>query len=161
MSRVETGESLGDIVLSLSQAPSDLSEIGYDHARQIQQEACITLQNEVNMQIDALQANGTLRIAYQGVKQVYRAFTPITMVSLGDGRVLHRSMFKLIMPQYGNVSCENMVVIDNIAQQEIIIGNLPVTYVDGTLHIDTPHIQATLCHIEKRGDGFFSMIEDA
>jgi hypothetical protein len=161
MARVEAGESLGDITLSLSQVTSDLSEIGYDRARQIQQEACATLQNEVNMQIDALQANGTLRIAYQGVKQVYRAFTPITMVSLGDGRVLHRSMFQLIMPKYGKISCDNVVVIDNIAHQEIIIGNLPVTYADGDLHIDSPHIQAQLSGVVMNAETCFAIHEPA
>jgi len=161
MARAEAGESLSDILLGMPYAPADLSEIGYEQVLQAQTEVCATLQNEVNGHIDFLQANGTLRIGYGGVGQVYRAFTPITMVSLGDGRVLHRSMFQLIMPKYGKISCEDMVVIDNVAQQEIIISNLPVTYSDGVLQINTPHIQVRLSDVMINAETCFSIVEPA
>ena len=54
-----------------------------------------------------------------------------------------------------------MVVIDNVAQQEIIISNLPVTYSDGVLQINTPHIQVRLSDVMINAETCFSIVEPA
>ncbi|HRF97779.1 MAG TPA: hypothetical protein PLZ51_21375, partial [Aggregatilineales bacterium] len=161
VTRVEAGESLGDILFTLSHVAPDLSELDYAQVEKAQIELCAMAKLEVESRLEVLNAKGTLIIKYQGVKPLYRAFNPSTLTSMGDGRVVHKSMFQLIMPKYGKLASDETAVVDVMDAGELVIEAVPYTYTDGVLQIDTPHIQARLSHIEKRGDGFFSMIEDA
>ena len=161
MNRVEAGESLGDILLTLSDAVADLAEIGYADVKATQIEQCEAIQTEIQAHIANLNANGTLTIEYSDVKQVYRAFNPSTLTSLGDGRVLHRSMFQVIMPKHGKIASDETIVLDLMNKGQVVIENVPYTYVDGVLVIDTPHIQAHITHVERHDDTLFRIIEDA
>lgn len=159
MHRVEAGESLGDILLTLSDAPADLAEIGYSGVKQTQTEQCAMMQKEVQAQITNLYANGTIIIAYGDVQPMYRAFSPATLTSLGDGRVLHRSMFQLIMPKHGKIACDDTITLDLMNTKQVVIENVPYTYADGVLVIDTPHIQAKITHVVRHADNLFHVIE--
>lgn len=161
MPRVEAGESLGDILLTLSDTVADLSKLGYLDVKETQEAQCEAIQTEIHAHIANLDAKGTLTIQYGDVKQMYRAFNPSILTSLGDGRVLHRSMFQLIMPKHGKIACDETIALDMMNKGQLVIENVPYTYADGVLKIDTPHIQAHINHVERSSDTLFHIVEDA
>ncbi|MCL4253202.1 MAG: hypothetical protein KJ043_05425 [Anaerolineae bacterium] len=161
MTRVEAGESLGDILLTLSDTVADLSQLGYLAVKETQEAQCETIRDEIQAHIAHFDAKGTLTIEYNDVKQMYRAFNPSTLTSLGDGRVLHRTKFKLVMPKYGSIACDETIALDLMNKGQLVIENVPYTYADGVLKIDTPHIQAHITHVEHDGNTLFRITEDA
>ncbi len=160
MERVEGGESLGDILQSMSTAPADLSELGYAEVRANQIKVCAVIQDGIEAQLHQLYAKGTLVIRYDGIQKVFRAFNPSTLNSLGDGRVVHRSMFQLILPQYGKVACDNVMVVDNMDTCEVVFEDVPYTYADGVLQINAGQIQANLSSVLQVDKGLFKIMSE-
>lgn len=160
MERVEAGESLGDILQSISQEPANLYEIKYDKARAEQMKVCAVILDGIEAQLHRLYAKGTLTIQYDGIQKVFRAFNPSTLNSLGDGRVVHRSMYQLILPQYGKMACDNVLLVDNMDTCELVLENVPYTYADGVLQIDTPQIQANLSSVVQVDKGVFKIMSE-
>ena len=158
MIRIEAGESLSDILQTMSETPADLSELGYESVRANNIKMCAIIQDGIEAQMHQLYAKGTLVIRYEGIQKVFRAFTPSTLNSLGDGRVVHRSMYQLILPQYGKVACDDVLLVDNMDMCELVLENVPYTYADGVLQIDTPQIQANLSSVLQVDKGLFKII---
>ncbi|MCU0481558.1 MAG: hypothetical protein MUE54_10150, partial [Anaerolineae bacterium] len=158
MKRIEAGESLGDIVQSMSTELADLSKLEYEQVRAEQIKTCAAIQDGIEAELHRLYANGTLVIRYDGIGQVFRAFNPSTLNSLGDGRVIHRSMFQLILPKYGKVACDGVLVVDNMDSCEVIFETVPYTYTEGVLRIDAGQIQANLSSVEQIDGGIFKIL---
>ncbi|HEX2620361.1 MAG TPA: hypothetical protein VHL11_09445, partial [Phototrophicaceae bacterium] len=102
-SAVEKGQSPGDIILEQanlisSNAPIDLKELNYDQVRDSEAEALNNIRQQIAGDLAALDQPDVIRIRYKTGGKIFRAFTPATLVSQGDGRVLHRSSFKLLLP---------------------------------------------------------------
>lgn len=132
MERVEQGESPGDLLLEYADNHVDLAALGYDVIRQQAAAQLEALQATIAPEIDQLERNDVIRIRY-GTGETYRAFNPTTLVSLGDGRVLHRTMFKLMLPTGGSVAIDDAPVIDNVKAGELILCDVALTLDDGHL----------------------------
>jgi hypothetical protein len=161
MRRVEEGASPGDLVMAwgAEQATGsiNLEALDYQTAREIEAAALQNFKNEIAPALNHLENAEVIRIRYGNQKKASRAFTPITLVSLGDGRILHRTSFKLLLPGRGSITVTQTPVIDNIADSEIILNAADVSLelVEGTLRANTPKIQVDIANVEAAENGVF------
>jgi len=123
--RIEQGESPGDLVIEHADSTVDLAALDYEIIRSQENETLAQVQKQIDDVIESLYQPGIMRIRYGSAVQVYRAFNPSTLVSLGDGRVLHRSFFKLMIPGKGTIAVDNVSVIDHVQGSEIILSAVP------------------------------------
>lgn len=161
MTRVEESASPGDLAMTWGSEQAagsiNLDALDYETAREIEAAALQNFKDEIAPALNHLENADVIRIQYGSQKKAARAFTPITLVSLGDGRILHRTSFKLLLPGRGHITVNQTPVIDNIAASEIILNAADVSLevVDGTLRANTPNIQVEVQNVEAAGHDVF------
>ncbi len=153
--RVEAGESPGDIVLELASGTVDLGAHGLAAALADEERAVTGLRAAIDAVIQPLLAPDAVTIYYPAEGPVYRAFSPATLQSLGDGRILHRTMFKLLRPGQGHVGADNVALIDDIAQKRVLLPACEVEYNSGALRIQGGGIDAALTRVAKLQDNVY------
>ncbi|MBK9125704.1 MAG: hypothetical protein IPM16_21620 [Chloroflexi bacterium] len=154
MERIEAGESPSDIVIGSAAGDLDLSALGWDDALDIERAAVAALRPEIDALTAPLEASG-LVIEYPAGTPVFRAFSPNTMQPLGDGRILHREMFKLMLPDRGHVASDGVPAIDDIAHRRAIVPARAVEYHAGVLRVDADGVDIALNGVTRLDDGAF------
>ncbi len=154
---IENGKSLGDLLLEWEDSSMNLDLLDYDAVRQSEQEKCEQIRQQINAELEAFQQQGIIRIHYPTDGQVFRAFNPSTLISLGDGRILHRSFFQLLIPSNGKVAVTGSLVIDNVANSELQISSFPLTYREDNLRVDTSEAQIILSGVVKQSAGVYEI----
>lgn len=153
--RVEQGESPGDIVLEFADKNLDLEQLGYSSVFEDEKQRLQAFREEIAPELEKFKTDAITQIRYPSDRQVYRAFSPATMVSLGDGRILHRSFFKLLMPERGSVSLD-IPVIDDIANHQVILPvSIDYQLENGQLTVDTDTIQINLSGVAQTSQQAF------
>jgi hypothetical protein len=152
---VEAGASPGDIALDLFPEPTDLSDTDWQAALAAEQTAVSALRAEIAATVAPLDAPDALVIHYPPQGKVFRAFSPNTLQSLGDGRILHRTMFKLLLPSIGHVGADGVAIIDDIAGHRVILPARHAEYDGGALHIAADGIDVSLTHVTRNPDGSY------
>lgn len=153
--RVETGESPGDIALELASGEIDLDAHGLAAAQAEEKAVVAEMRAGIDALIQPLLAPDAVSIYYPAQGPVYRAFSPATLQSLGDGRILHRTMFKLLRPGVGHVAADNVAVIDDIAQKRVLLPACQAEFDSGTLKIQGGGIDAALTGVTKLQDNVY------
>lgn len=157
-SQVEQGQSISDILTDTwPDAEADLKGLDYERLVREEEAAIAQTRQELDAEIDAIQRDGPLRIRYPSSGQVFRGFHPSSMVSLGDGRILHRDHFNLVLPDRGKVALSGIPVIDHVAQRELQFASVPVTFENGTLTAHTDAVEISLSDVTLAGDGVYQL----
>ncbi|MCU0465952.1 MAG: hypothetical protein MUF38_15465, partial [Anaerolineae bacterium] len=118
--RIEAGATPGDIAVEHRDESFDIHTLHYTSVLAEESARLDDFRREIDTVIAPLENTSTLRIRYPSNQPIMRAFSPATLVSLGDGRILHRAFFKLLRNDRGAVSVE-VPVIDNVANGEVVI----------------------------------------
>ncbi|MBZ0292855.1 MAG: hypothetical protein K8L99_09870 [Anaerolineae bacterium] len=155
--RLESGASPGDLAVENQDLSIDLDRLNYKALRDAEEAALEHLQAEIAPDLKLFEQPGILRIRYKNPGQVYRAFNPSTLISLGDGRVLHRSFFKLLLPGRGTFTVNQMPVIDHVMDGEIIFGRVPIDFYDGKLQANTAGVEIELKGIDETAENTFAV----
>jgi hypothetical protein len=150
--RVEAGESPGDIALALASDEIDLDAHGLAAALADENAAVAEIRAGIDALIQPLQEPDAVIIEYPAQGAVYRAFSPATLQSLGDGRILHRTMFKLLRPGKGHIGADNVAVIDDIAQKRVLLPKCQAEFDGSALRIQGGGIDVSLTGVTKRQD---------
>lgn len=118
--RIEAGETPGDLAVEHRDDSFDVNSLDYAAVLAEESARLEDFQREVAAVIAPLENAPVLRIRYPANQPIMRAFSPATLVSLGDGRILHRAFFKLLRNDRGAVSVE-VPVMDDVANGEVVI----------------------------------------
>lgn len=157
--RIESGESLSDIVFGMFPDDAEFrSSYGWDEALAVEREAVEALRAELQQTAAPLDAPDALVIHYPAQGQVMRAFTPNTMRSLGDGRILHRTMYKLLLPAYGHAAADGVPVIDDIVNRRVLLPARDVEYDGETLTVHADGIDVSLKNVRRHDDGSYRIV---
>ena len=156
--RIEQGASPGDLMMPQAQNDIDLVSLGYEDVLEQEQNAVSAFRTEIAGQMAHLENTDVVRIQYDKTGQQYRAFNPSTLVSLGDGRILHRTAFTLLIPDRGSITVKQGPVIDHVSQGEIILPPCIVELDQGTLHLQTDAVQIDLTGVTHIGDCVYSLL---
>lgn len=153
--RVEAGESPGDIALGAADGPIDLDAHGLAAAQAEEENVIAEMRAGIDALIQPLLAPDAVTVYYPSQGAVYRAFSPATLQSLGDGRILHRTMFKLLRPGKGHVGADNVAVIDDIAQKRVLLPACKAEFDGDTLRIQGGGIDASVTGVTKLQDNVY------
>jgi hypothetical protein len=157
-SQIEQGQSFGDILMTAWDGSEvDLNALDYERVLQEEQAAVSQLRQEIDTELDTMQRDGLLRIRYPAQGKVFRAFRPATLISLGDGRILHRSNFTLMLPDRGSVSVKEMPAIDDIANHEVHFAAVPVTLEDGTLSAKADQVEINVSGATRDAESVYHL----
>lgn len=154
--RVEAGESPSDILIAeFSSRSADLQAISLDAKIVAETEAASALMAAHQAKIDALTHAGAFRIRWPGDISPMRAFSPKSMISLGDGRLMHPEWVKLYTPQ-GKIEVDGLAVED-IVNHEVMLAAAPYTLEAGHLTITADGLQINLTNVTQIVDGLFEV----
>lgn len=153
--RVEAGESPGDITLELASGAVDLDAHGLAAAQAAEEAAVTEIRAGIDALIQPLSEPDAVIIEYPAQGAVYRAFSPATLQSLGDGRILHRTMFKLLRPGVGHVGADNVAVIDDIAGKRVLLPKCRAEFDGGALQIQGGGMDVSLTGVTKLQDNVY------
>lgn len=153
--RVEAGESPGDVALELASVTVDLDKHGLTAAQADEEAAVVEIRAGIDALIQPLLAPDAVTIYYPSQGPVYRAFSPATLQSLGDGRILHRTMFKLLRQGQGHVGADNVAVIDDVAQKRVLLPACQAAYDGDSLRIQGGGIDVSLTGVTKLHDNVY------
>lgn len=157
-SQVEQGQAISDILTDTwPDAEVDLKALDYQRLLLEEQAAIAQTRQKLDAEIDAMQRDGLLRLRYPSSGQVFRGFHPSSMVSLGDGRILHRDHFNLVLPNRGKVALSGVPVIDNVTQRELQFASVPVTLDGEILSAKTDKVEIHLSGVTQADDGVYQL----
>lgn len=152
--RVEQGDSPGDIAVEYAEVVEDLSVLNEVDIRDEEARRLQAFQQEIESDMSTLSGTKSLHIRYPSEGHTMRAFSPTTMVSLGDGRILHRSSFKLLRADGGMVSA-TVPIIDHVAEHQVILPLTTYSFEDGRLFIHDAGIQVDIKAVAETGEHRF------
>lgn len=158
--RIEAGAAPGDLVIEYGgSGEPDLPGLGYADAYALEVAAVEQFKTEIAADLDPLEAPDVIRIRYQsGGGPVYRAFNPTTLVLTGDGRILHRTFLKLLLPGRGSIAAD-IPVIDHVVAGEVILpGTVEIPHlIDGKLRLESNRVQVELDGVEQIAPRSFAL----
>lgn len=154
---VEVGKALSEILLEqalLKQADSMQTEI----ERRAKQEWQLAkrIEAETNSKIEGLLDQETITIKLPKNIQTFRSFSPQSVVSLGDGRLLHTEFVTIQIPN-GQISIQGELVLEDFNDHTLTFLAAPFEVADDQLNIHTEQIRVNLLHIRKLSDGIFEV----
>lgn len=156
--RIEQGASSSDLIIAQTQDGIDLESLGYENVLAQEQNAVSAFRTEIAGQMAHLENTHVVHIQYGKTDQQYKAFNPSTLVSLGDGRILHRTAFTLLIPGRGSITVTQGPVIDHVLAGEIILPPCIVKFDEDTLHLQTDAVQIDLTGVDYIGDCVYSLL---
>lgn len=113
---------------------------------------------ETNRRIQELFAGDVATIKLPDMTTVSRSFSPKSLVSLGDGRILHTE-FVIIMAPYGQISIKNALALEDYTAGTITFAAPPPQIAAEGLHIETETCQVSLQGVRQLPDGGFEVNE--
>lgn len=150
---VEAGKALSELLLELApqeQLSSMLIEIECreEQERQIADKFIA----EANEKIEDLFSQEALTIKLPETAQIFRSFSPQSVVSLGDGRLIHTEFVTLQMPN-GQIAIQGELVLENYNDNTVTFSAVPFKTVGNYLNIHTESIQVTLESVRELPNG--------
>lgn len=154
--RVEAGESPSDILIAEFFSESvDLEAVSLEQKIITEQVMATTLKKAHQDNLDELMNNGALRIRWYDDASVMRAFSPNTMISMGDGRMMHPGFLKLYLPQ-GKIEVDGLAVED-IVGREVVVAAALYTLEDQRLLITSEKLLVELTNVTQIDDDLFEV----
>ena len=157
--RIENGESPGDLVIERGDSSVDLELLDYRAAWSHEAEKLRQFRDQINGDLTKFEQPDVMRIRYQGAGQIFRAFNPSTLVSLGDGRILHRSFFKLLLPGRGTIAVDNAPVMDNVLDGEVLLTAIPIQLREGRMRANTAEVRVEVMGVKKLSEGTYALTD--
>ncbi len=112
---------------------------------------------EANRKIENMLNRGTMTIRLPNKAQIFRSFSPKSIISLGDGRLLHTE-FVIIQTPNGQISIQGEMALENYTDNTVTFPAIPFEIVAGKLHIRTESVQVDLEHVRKLPNGMVEVL---
>lgn len=152
--RIEAGATPGDLAVEHRDDSFDVNTLDYATVLAEESARLDDFRREIEAVIAPLENAPTLRIRYPANQPIMRAFSPATLVSLGDGRILHRAFFKLLRNDRGAVSVE-VPVIDDVANGEVVIPQRAYEFDGGRLTVRGEGVEVEISGVEHIDENTF------
>lgn len=112
---------------------------------------------DANKKIENLLNQETITIKLPEATQIFRSFSPRSIVSLGDGRLIHPDFVTIQMPN-GQISIQGKMVVENYNNNTLTFSTVPFEIADDKLDIRTEHIQVNLAGVRKLPDSIVEVV---
>ncbi len=155
--RIEAGDTPGDLVMEWEDSSVSLKALGYTAAIQREADALYTFEQSIASTLEDLEQPELIRVRYKAEPQVYRAFEPAHLVSMGDGRVLHRTNFTLLLPSRGTIRVNSAACMDHVAAGELILPLRSAELEGNTLRATSDSVMIELMGVEQVDEKLYAL----
>ncbi len=155
---VESGASLSEILARSAAPATDLSTLELEYREDQEKQEVARVIEKANQDIETLFRNGAITLKLPTQSSVFRSFIPRSIVSLGDGRLLHPE-FVRIQTANGTISVENAMTMEDIVQNTVTIPTGSVELKDNRLIIDTENVKVCLENVTQLPNGIIEVCE--
>src|SRR5574340_189132 len=153
---VERGMPLFELLARSAAGGEDLSVLGLEEREEREKMEVERILAGANRKIERLVQNGAITIKLPNQGGVFKSFSPGSIVSLGDGRLIHPE-FVSIQTSNGTISVENAMTLEDIVHNTVTIAGEPVDLKSNRLEIETDTVNVSLENIRRRRDGVIEL----
>lgn len=140
---VEGGKSLSESLLQFAPQEADLSALNLESRESAEKQRVAQVITDANQKIQHLLQSGSIMIKLPQKASVFRSFSPQSVVSLGDGRLIHTE-FVIIQIPNGKISIQGALALENYREGTISFATKPYKIIDNRLDIHTENVQVSL-----------------
>ena len=156
---IQEGVSLTEYLSQMiDEEKVDLTPLGLSELEEQEQVAAKAAWVKANEQLQDLVRTGTIALHLPDNTQVFRSFSPKSLVSLGDGRLLHPEFVIIELP-HGKIAIQGEMTLEDHAQKTVVFRRVPYEVIDHTLRINTENIEVSINNVRQVSDGIFEVIE--
>ncbi len=146
---VEGGKALSELLLE--QAPfehTDSMHTEIERREKQERRLAKQIEAETNSKIEELLDQETITIKLPINVQTFRSFSPQSIISLGDGRLLHTEFVTIQLP-IGQISIQGELALENFNDHTLTFLASPFEVANDQLNIHTKSIQVNLTRARK------------
>jgi len=155
---VEKGKSLSELLLQVSpQEQTDSRMLDIEDREKQEQGKVEQILAEANQKIEGLLNNGAITIKLPDKTQIFRSFSPRSIISLGDGRLIHPE-FVVIQTPNGQISIQGQMTLENYKDGTVIFPATPVKIANNKLDIHTESVHVSLENVRKLPNGIIEVL---
>jgi len=155
---VEGGSSLSEVLTQDVSPQTDLSTLQLKDREGLEKQKAEQILAEMNQKIETLFRDGAITIKLPSQSNVYRTFSPKSILSSGNGRLIHPE-FVIIQSSNGVISVENEVTLEDTNQNTVSFSAPPGKVKDNKFEINTEKVKVSLENIRQLPDGMFEILE--
>jgi hypothetical protein len=149
---VEGGKSLSELLLQFAPQEADLSTLKLENRESAEKQRAAQVIAEANHKIERLFQNSAITIKLPQKASVFRAFSPQSVVSLGDGRLIHPE-FVIIQIPNGKISIQGMMALENYQEGTVSFPAKRHEKICNRLDIHTENVQVSLEKVKLLPNG--------
>jgi len=155
---VEQGLSLSDFVLQVTpQEQTDETMLDFVSKEQLEKQSVEQILTEANRKIENLINNNSITIKLPEKAQIFRSFSPRSIISLGDGRLIHPE-FVIIQTPNGQISIQGEMTLENYTDGTVVFGaTLPEIH-NNKLEINSENVQISLKQVRQLSNGIIEFL---
>lgn len=156
--KVERGMSLFELLAQSAAQEPDLSLLHLEHRESMEKQKVEQILSDANRKIENLFQNGAITIKLPSKINVFRSFSPRSIISLGDGRLIHPE-FVIIQTPNGSISVESEMILENYNDDTVTFSSKPYKVIDEKLVIDTENVRVSLENVRQSSAGIVEVFE--
>lgn len=156
--QVERGISLSDFLIQNIPQETDLAFLALENRENLEKQKVGQIFSEVSQKIENLFQNGAITIKLPSKVNVFKSFSPKSIISLGDGRLIHPK-FVIIRTPNGYISVENQMTLENYNENTVTFASELCEIKDNKLDIRTENVTISLENVTQLPDGVIEILE--
>ncbi len=155
---IQEGKALSEFLLQATLHETvDLEALNLSRKEEREQMAAELVLANANRQIADLHREGAVTIKLPGKTHISRSFSPQSIVSLGDGRLVHPE-FVIIGTPNGQIAIQDEITLENYTEGTVTFRAAPYTVVDNKLEINTGNVKVSLENVRQLQNGIIEVI---
>jgi len=155
--KIERGASLFELLAQKPVLETDVSFLKLDNREMQEKQKVTQILSSAEQKIENLFQSGAITIKLPSKAELFRSFSPKSIISLGDGRLIHSDFLIIQMPN-GSISIQGMA-LENYNDQTVTFSFKPCEVKDGEMDICTENITVSLKKVRKLSDESIEVLE--
>jgi hypothetical protein len=156
--KVEREISLSDLLVDNIPQETDLSHLHLEDIESLERQKVEQIFLEANRKIENLFQNGAVTLKLPSRCNIFRSFSPRSIIALGDGRLIHPE-FVIIQTPNGSISVQNEMALENYNENTVIFSSKPCRVTNNKLDIRSENVQVALENVRQLSDEIVEVLE--
>jgi len=154
--KIECGTSLSELLIQSTTQETDLLFLHLEDREILERQKVTQILSDADRKIDSLFQNGAITIKLPSKVNVFKSFSPNSITSLGDGRLIHHE-FVIVQTPNGNISVEGGMALENCDDNTLTFSSIPCELKDTKLYIYSENVKVSLENVKQLPDGVFEV----
>jgi len=155
---VECGKSLSELLLQIApQEQTDWTMLDIANKEKLEKQNVERILFEANRKIENLLNNGAVTIRLSGKTQIFRSFSPRSIIALGDGRLIHPEFVTIQTPN-GQISIQDEMTLENYTDGTVVFHAATPEIVNNKLDMHSENVQISLEQVRQLPNGIIEFL---